>query len=174
MVSLYTNYNNVDSFIFGQILCVNDSHLAILAVSPDGVFDGIIMKTVRSVFRIEKDGQYSKKMTALIKATGENDPCLAMNCALDKGSIIESLLHYAMKTTGVVALELEDSGMDNVIGIIKDVENTICMIQQIDPYGFEDGVCFCQLGSITQISLMSQDEQRIKTLWECRGVRSKP
>lgn len=170
MASLYTNRNNVDCFIFGQVLCVNELYLAISAVSPDGFFDGIIMKTVQSVFRIEKESQYSKKMAALLKLAGRNCPSLAENCFLDNDNIMGSLLRYAMKTNGVVALELEDSGIDNVIGTIIDVENAICKILQIDPYGFEDGICFCQLDSITQISLMSQDEQRIKNLWKHNAI----
>ncbi|MCQ4021805.1 MULTISPECIES: hypothetical protein [unclassified Ruminococcus] len=161
-VSIYTDINEPSKFCYGYILCVNYEEVAIYMISPDGFFDGILMKKIYDIIRIEIDGQYHEKMKKLCSLS-KMQP---FNYSIDPTNIQYSLLEIALQSKQIVSLELVDSGYDDVVGFVESIDNGLCKIKIVDEYGFEDGYCFVMANKITQISYASQDEIRILKLWE--------
>jgi len=160
--ALYSNFSDTTSFIYGKIIAVNEQHLLIYMISPDGNFDGFLMKKVDDIFRIETGGQYSRKMSRLIS---EDATTHSSDIILSTDDIPSSLLTASKTMQQVVAIEQMNSGINNVIGIVKNISGSCVAVSQIDEYGNADGVSYIQISDISQISYMSQDEQRIWKLW---------
>lgn len=156
-ISLYTNSNNLSSFIFGKVLCVNNNEIALLMISPEGEYDGILVKNVSEIIYWEIDSQYSNKMDSLYKQTSS----LVSNFNFDRDKIKESVLLNAQTTKKIVSIELNYSGFDNVIGFVEKIYGNICQIKQVDYSGKDDGVAFVLMNNITQISYDSKEEQMI-------------
>ena len=160
--SIYTNFNETSKFHYGRIICVNSEELAIYMISPDGLYDGILLKKTEDIIRVEVDGQYDKKMKKLCSLS-QLQP---FEYSLDSTNIKASLLEVALQSRRVVALELVDSGYKDVVGFVDGISDGLCKIKIIDEYGFEDGYCFVMTDKITEISYASQDECRIIKLWK--------
>lgn len=160
--ALYSNFNDTTSFVYGKIIAVNEHHLLIYMISPDGNFDGFLMKKVEDIFRIETGGQYFQKMSRLIS---EDATAHISDIALRADDIPSSLLTASKAMQQVVAIEQMDSGINDVIGIVRDISDSCVAVSQIDEYGSADGISYIRASDISQISYMSQDEQRIWRLW---------
>lgn len=159
-VSVYTNAQDTLKFIFGRILCVNDDYIVIYMISPNGEYDGVIVKETEDVIRLEMDDQYSRKMKMLCAVT-EEDIC---QYVVDENQIVKSVLMIAEKTKKIISCELLGSGFDDVVGFVSNLEDGVCEIKQVDSYGCEDGVSYIMVDDISQLSFDSEDEQRILTL----------
>lgn len=161
-VSIYTNYNEPSKFHYGRILCVNSDEIAIYMISPDGLYDGILVKKTEDIIRVEIDGQYEKKMKKLCSLS----QLIPFKYFLNSTSIKDSLLKIAIQSRQIVSIELVDSGYMDVVGFVDEIVDGLCKIKIVDEYGFEDGYCFVMTDKITEISYASQDECRILKLWE--------
>lgn len=165
-VSLYTNEMDTTKFMWGKILSVNENQVMIKSISPNGKPDGIQTKLLDSVIRIEICGQYAEKMKKLLRdSTEHNNPVLHKI----NENLFESNLNYALKYNKIVSIELLNSGYDDIIGYVTDVNNGICKINQVDEYGSDDGISYVEIANITQISTDSIDEQRIQRLRQCQS-----
>ena len=164
MVSVYTDYNSVNKFYFGFIVAVNENEVAIHMISPDGEDDGIFVMNVNKIFRIETDGQYAKKMAKLCL----NNPIFPNYFTVSDDDIMNSAISYAYDKRYVISIELNDSGFYDVVVIVVSIDDKKCKIKQIDEYGYEDGYSYVDITYVTTATVMSQDERRIKRLWELK------
>lgn len=160
-VSLYTNKMDTTKFMWGKILSVNENQVMIQSISPNGEQDGIQTKLLDSVIRIEIYSQYAEKMKKLLRDSTEyNNPVLHKT----NENLFEVNLNFALKYNKIVSIELLNSGYNDIIGYVTDVNNGICKISQVDEYGNNDGISYIDIANITQISTDSIDEQRIQRL----------
>ncbi len=79
-------------------------------------------------------------------------------------NLFDSMLKIASETKKIVALELMDSGYDDVIGFVDDVNGDICKLTQTDEFGCRNGFAYIKISSITRISYDSKNEQRLLRL----------
>lgn len=160
-VSLYTNEMDTTKFMWGKILSVNENQVMIQSISPNGEPDGIQTKLLDSVIRIEICGQYTEKMKKLLRDSTEYN-----NSVLHKinENLFEVTLNYALQYNKITSIELLNSGYNDIIGYVTDVNNGVCKINQVDEYGNNDGISYVDIANITRISTDSIDEQRIQRL----------
>lgn len=159
--SVYFSPNNTKSFAFGRILSIDGTNVEIYLVSPNGDFDGILVKPIDDIFRVQNDGQYSDKMTRLMMDYVHEPEKYVLKC----NNLFESVLSFASDNELIVSIELLNSGYDDVIGFVQEIKNGGCVIKQIDEYGAEDGISKMRICDITQVCCDSQDERRIERLW---------
>lgn len=160
--SIYTDCEETSKFHFGYVLAVNEKEIALQLISPDGEDDGLTVINTENVFRVETDGQYSEKMK---KLCSENAIHL-YELPINNDDISESVLLSAVKKKQVVSIELLDSGYDDVTGFVESISDGECKIRLIDEYGCEDGYSYISVEDITKISCDTQDEKRIRRLWQ--------
>lgn len=166
-VSIYTNTKDLSKFIFGRILSVNNNYIAIYMISPDGLFDGILVIQTNDICRIEIDSQYSKELLKLISSNNQEQP----EYNLDPEKIAESLLSISRDEKKLIAVELLKSGYDDIVGFVEHVENNLCKIKQVDSYGYEDGISYIKISDMTQISFNSLSENKTYELWKINNKK---
>lgn len=161
LVSLYDNRNNISRFIFGKLLFVNEDFFIIQLFSSTGHLDGLLLKRIDEVFRIEINSSYHKKIMKLIELnnarTEKIDFC--------DSKPIESFLEFAKYNNHVVSVEILGGDSFNLIGFIESNHDNICKIQQIDEYGYFDGLSVFNITDVTEISCNSSSEIVIKNLY---------
>lgn len=168
MVSIYTDYQETNKFHYGVVIALNEKEIAIQMLSPDGESDGIIVMDAENVFRVEENGQYDEKMKKLCP----NNPLPLFNEALDENEIFESLLSIASIEKSIISIELVDSGYNDIVGFVEEIEDGMCKVKQVDEFGYEDGFSFFLIRDITKITYLSQDEKRLMRLWQIRNKSS--
>lgn len=67
IASFYTNENNTIKFSVGYIIDYNDEYFVLATISPEGLYDGFVLKETSSVTRINVDGKYENKILTLAK-----------------------------------------------------------------------------------------------------------
>lgn len=159
-VCIHTNMNNTSKFIYGRIICADNEFFATSTLSPDGDFDGVLIKKTDDIIYLEIDSQYDDKMSKLFSSNP-----IVFTKKLEQGNIPCSMLSIALKMKQVVSLELINSGIIDIVGLVISIDNNICTIQQIDEYGFKNGMAYVDISDISQISYASQDEMRIAKLF---------
>ena len=160
-VSIFDNIKDTSKFKFGQIRCITEEEIAINLISPNGEYDGVLAEKVDRVYKVETDNQYEEKMNKLCSLSKLE---LGATCNVDS-NVFDYLLLLALETKKIVAIELVDSGYDDVVGFVEEINMNCLKVKNIDYYGTEDGYSFISLNDITQISYDSQDEQRLLKLW---------
>lgn len=160
-VAVYTNPQDSTKFIYGRIISVNSNYIAIYMLSPNGYFDGVIIKQISDVFRIETDSKYGDKIQKLSSLCNEKPYTYTVNNKM----MLESLLLIAQRDKQIVSIEILKSGYDDVVGFVDQLKDNSCIVKQIDEYGYEDGMSYIKLTDITQISCNSLDERKLLKLW---------
>lgn len=160
--SIYTDDNYMNKFHFGFVLAVNEKEFAIQMITPDGEDDGIKVMRVDYVFRVNVNGQYEEKMKKLCQNNIRN----SYDLLIDNNDIKKSVIQYAFRQNQLVSIELIDSGYNDVVGFIESIDNNGCSIEQVDEFGYSDGISYINLEDITQVNLATQDEKRITKLWK--------
>jgi hypothetical protein len=158
--SFYTG-DDYDKFFFGKIIALNNDEVAIHMYSTGGGNNGVLVKHLPDIYRIECDSKYNKKMEKLIES--DNTEC---NIVIDSDSIFESAVKFAIDNTFVISIVLFDCDHVNVTGMPLSLENGICTIKQIDDYGQEDGITSFLFDNVTQIEINTEYEQIIKKLMD--------
>ena len=65
---------------------------------------------------------------------------------------------------GIVSVELNNSGIDDVVGTVEEINDGICKILTVDEYGEKDGVAYFIINEVSQLCFESSDEQRLSEL----------
>ncbi len=159
-VSIYSNFDDTEKFIYGKVLCVNEDEVLIYMLSPNGDYDGILVQQTADIFRVEYGGDYERKM----KALSSDYDLPNFDCPVDESDIGFSILKNAFDTKEIVSIELLNSGIYDLIGVVEEIDENNCKIKQYNDYGCEDGYSIVNLCDITKICCGSEDELRIERL----------
>lgn len=159
-VSIYSNLEETEKFIYGKILCVNEDEILIYMLSPNGNYDGMLVQQTPNIFRIEYGGEYESKM----KLLSSNYDLPDFDFPADESNIGLSMLRNVLNNKKMVSIELLSSGIYDIVGIVEKIDETTCKIKQYNDYGFEDGYSIINLDDITKICCDSEEELRIERL----------
>ncbi len=160
-ICIYANRDNTSKFIFGKIIACDLEHIVISMISPDGYYDGLLLKRIVDIVRIEVGNRYANKMLNLM----EKRKCIIDDIKIDKDTdTVKSVLSYAINNDEIVSIELIESGIDDVTGVVIEIKDDICCVDVINEWGENDGKTYFCIDSITQISCASSDEKRLSAL----------
>lgn len=159
-ISVYKNFDDRTKFSFGKVIAVDQTHYALIETTPEGSYDGITVGTIDSIIRLEENGLYEKKMNSLLLKETFDDKVFD----LDEKNIVLSVLKKSQEEKIVLSIELLDSSINDVSGVVQKIEGNICTLNIIDNYGFDDGIAYFKIDDITQISLDTEFEQTLQKL----------
>lgn len=162
IVSIYDDIDQPDRFALGYIVSCNREHYVLALISPDGKYDGFLLKICDKILHISYDGQYENKIKKLVRYYKTEHE----KYRFAEDDLVKEMLLFAKKYNFIVSIELNNSGYDDCVGYIKEFNNNKCVIQNIDSYGNGDGESFMLINDITQISCNSSDEISLKILHE--------
>ncbi len=159
-VCIHADETNPSKFIFGKIIGTDPDNFAISMVSPDGEYDGVLVKQIDDIVCIEQSVSYESKMKMLMDIRGHVEKKWIVNSE----NVLQWGLISAKKMGMIVSIELNHSGVDDVVGFVDSINDKICKMVQINEYGEEDGASYFALRNISQLCFDSCDERRILLL----------
>lgn len=160
--SFYTNFEKQDCFHFGKIIALNENNAAIQLLDTDGQDDGVMIIDVNNIFRVELDGQYYNKMRKLFSL----EEIVDYDFKIEKGDdIIKAVLSHAALNKVIVSIELCESGYNNIVGFVLEINGNECKVLLIDDYGEEDGHTYFSTDCISSIAYSRKEEKIIQLLY---------
>ena len=149
-VELYSDKNDLTKFIFGKIVFCDDSHIIILSITPEGMYDGYILKRIEDIVKICTRTNYIADMISKIDQSS-----LKQFVFNNSDSSIVGLLDFAKTNNLIVSIELLNSGYSEAFGFVNEINNNYIAIKQIDQSDKLDGITYVRNEDITQISMDS-------------------
>lgn len=166
LVSIHSETSDYGSFTVGYIEGYNEEHYILALISPYGRYDGFLVKERKSIVSVEHGGKYESKIERLASYYHTEHESLD----LSDDDLRLSMLNFASERNYIVAIELNDGGYQDCIGYVKSVEtesdDKSCTISLIDEYGENDGEAVLLIDDITELSVNTEDEIRLKILHE--------
>lgn len=161
-VCIYRTDSDAEKFKFGKILAFNDEHTAVYEIAPNGSYDGVSVIATDSISHIERGGQYAAKMNKLTSPESyEQFPY-----SVGTEDIREQIIEIARKERGVIRLEILESGIFDVTGIVERIDGGVVSVLNVDDYGYEDGHAAVLTDDITAIAYCGDEERTLRRLWE--------
>ena len=160
LICLYNDRNNLAKFRFGKILLIDENSIIFYEISRDGKFDGLTLFPVEDVYRVEKDGQYNKRMDILMKP----NTFPIFDLEIHNEDIKHAFLSYIAESKKITSITLKQE--ETVSGLIEKVNDFTFEIHQIDYYGNDDGYATISINSINSIAFQSLDEIMLEYLWK--------
>lgn len=162
-ICVYTDSST--KFSFGRVLVFDEDFLALISITPKGLYDGVLVIPIEDIMRIAADNQYCAKMKALTDEAEYNKFPYTINNV----NVLRNILELSKKDNTVISIEVDHSGYDDVTGIVAGISDGMVEIDVIDEYGCEDGKEWVQLEDITRVSYFSETEQVIQKLFNSRA-----
>lgn len=162
-VAIYHDDSN-GNFAFGRVLAVNEEFIAVYSISKNAEYNGIVISRTESVIRIETDNQYIEKMKKLIDSSLYD---ITDQISIDESRIVESVLLMAKENKKIVSIDILNREFDDITGFVDIIDDGICMIQQINDYGYQDGISYVNIRDISEVLYDTIYEQRSLKVWNC-------
>lgn len=159
LVSIYCS-DDTEKFYAGYILEVNHEDILFQHITPNGKYDGYILKKTASVYRVGYDESYLDKVQKLYEFEVKKHK----EINIDANNIMVSFLNEASKNNWITVIELCDSDFDDVQGMVIAVNSDCIAVQKIDDQGRCDGVTYFDADTVTRVECDAEEGQSLKLL----------
>lgn len=156
VVSVYIDENRSDCHLTGYISCINDVELILEHITPQGMYDGFILLQVNSIYRVDCEGKYEKKVDFLYKAKEQSHKKIP-----EMARLYDAILHFALANKLLVTL---DMGKSILTGMLVEFDLYNIKLNVIDEYGNDDGIAIVSCDGVDMIVVDSDNEQDLNII----------
>ncbi|RYG71166.1 hypothetical protein EON80_05660 [bacterium] len=161
-VALYTNVENPRAFLAGWVEAVSNEHVVLRHLSPEGRYDGYILKFIDSIFRVDTEGRYLERLSFLFNARKQEFARKLMPETDAEANLIPEILNAAQQADLLVTVEIAADDIEN--GTIKEVGFDTVSLDVFDHYGIIDREATVHLEAISEVRVDSERLQSLKLL----------
>ena len=147
LIEVYTDLDD-DGFTIGYVNDFNEEFVAINAINPRGLNDGIHVIRLDEIVKIEKETNYDKKLVTLMKWKNT----VLSDYKFKSNDFIYELLNLSLKEKKIVTITIMNSNEVSNNGIVRKLDKELVEIENIDSYGLSDGFNILRIDDITYIS----------------------
>ena len=163
LVAIYTNVDSPRAFLAGWVEAVTQEHVVMRHLSPEGRYDGYVLKYVDSIFRVDAEGRYIERLQFLYNARNQEFPARLINGDVaDDASLIPEMLSAAQNEGMMVSIEVAADDMEN--GVVRDVGFDTVLLEVYDYFGSIDREATIHLEAISEVRVDSERLQSLKML----------
>jgi len=163
IISLYDDKNSTTAFYCGKVYAMNEIHVLLEHFDSIGRYSGYVILKNENIFRVNRNGQYENAVSALEKALPEKH-----NLTARPSTLVSDLMDYAKKEGLVVLIELCESALDNIQGVIIEFNDEVITLDCVDDYGVPDGRSTIFFEDVSAIKCDTTFCQGIKALMGLR------
>ncbi|BCM89285.1 hypothetical protein IAD21_01130 [Abditibacteriota bacterium] len=161
-VAIYCNPDNPRAFLAGWVEAVSETHVILRHLSPEGRYDGYVLKYCDSIFRVDTEGRYLERLAFLFSARKQKFPSVLVSDYDAQTNLIIEILLAAQREDLLVTVEVAAEDFDN--GAVKSVEMETMTLEVFDPYGVIDREATIHLEAISEVRVDSERLQSLKLL----------
>jgi len=149
---IYNDLGDVDVCAVAKVLYVSDDYVILANITPNGMYDGFSLMKTETIFQINLDSRYLRKIKKLYITKKQTH----MKLELENKNLMEGILDFAYQNKFLILVEL--LGNAYLQGIIKRKEDHILVLSIINQYGEYDGESIFKIEDITSMHI--DDEER--------------
>lgn len=149
LIAIYTNKKDTESFIVCRIIAKDDQFVLCYLYDIDGTYDGIEIKRIADIYLIEAEGDYLNKILAEITNV---DIEIALPI---EENLLFSFLRHAIISQKVVAIELVNSGIFDIVCVCLDFSGGVLRVSTISE-GTRDSIAYIRISEITKLTYDSK------------------
>ncbi len=165
LVSIYTNQWKPDYFSTGFVNAISDQEVVLNHVTPDGLYDGYIVRKLGDLFRVDIGGLYEQRLYLLYTLQKQSHLKLIKKRKTGDANLFREVLLSARKQNYVVSLCIDEAETQNgITGWISEVFDNEVVIAKISYEGDNDGFSIVPMNRISKINCNTTDERVIKIL----------
>ena len=165
LVSIYTNQWEPDYFSTGFVDAISDQEVVLSHVTPDGLYDGYIVRKLDDLFRVDIGGLYEQRLYLLYTLQKQSHLKLIKKRKTGDANLFQEVLLCARKQNYVVSLCIDETDtQDGITGWISEVSDDEVIIAKISYEGHNDGFSIVPMNQISKINCDTTDERVIKIL----------
>ena len=161
-VALYSNVENPRAFLAGWVEAVSNDHVVLRHLSPEGRYDGYVLKYLDSIFRVDTEGRYLERLSFLFGARKQEFARRLMPDLDADANLIPEILSAAQNADMMVTIEIAAEDIEN--GSIKDIGFDTVSLDVFDHYGVIDREATIHLEAISEVRVDSERLQSLKLL----------
>ena len=162
LVALYANPDNPRAFSAGWVEAVSSEHVVLRHVSPDGRYDGYILRYLERVLRVDTQGRYLERLAFLFQARRQEFPLQLLPKITPESNLLVETLLAAQRNDLLVAVEI--AAEDSESGAVKAVNGDAAIINVYDLLGSPDSETTVHIEAISAISVDDEQLQSLKLL----------
>lgn len=157
-VSFYDDTSNAEKHYTGKINAFDEDVILISHANSRGEYDGYILKHIQDIFKVDVNGKYENKIKNLYEHKNQTHTLSLKDCE----NIVETLIQYAISNKKIVRFESENN---MVIGYIKEFNDDIATITQLDDYANVLCETYLDINMFDTISIDTDYEQDLNLLY---------
>lgn len=158
LIEIYSDKENSNKFIVGKVIGVTESEVLLQLVDPNGQFDGYLAMYQSSIYKICEKTAYLKTISLLY----DGDDNLSAN---NEEDLMVFLAKFAFDKEDIITVEIKFSGLEDSIGLIKEINNQYMVIEAISEEGKSVGKEYIAFSAMTEISCLSKENCQLKALY---------
>lgn len=163
VVSIFSDYDNKEKCTVGFIKGFDDVYVLIICIDVNGEYDGIALRKLDCIYRIDFDGIYETKIYRLYELKNEENCEFLFNKSID---VFSQLIKYAVSYDKVMEISIdEDNEQELIVGTVNSYsEDKIVYIKKINSYGENDGITVIDKQDIVTLNCDSRDARDLQLL----------
>lgn len=163
VVSIFSDYDNKEKCTVGFIKGFDDVYVLIICIDVNGEYDGIALRKLDCIYRIDFDGIYETKIHRLYELKNEENCEFLFNKSID---IFGQLIKYAISYDKVIEISIdEDNEQELIVGTVNSYnEDKIVYIKKINSYGENDGITIINEQDTVTLNCDSRDARDLQLL----------
>lgn len=166
VVSVYTNQEDTSRFAAGIVAAVSEEDVLLMAIAPDGTYDGYQTIPLSDIYMACADGTYEEDLGKLYSAQEKRH----LPFHTEDTNLRRALLAFALQTGYCVSLELCKSGKWDIQGKVLSLsDETVCIDVFDESYR---GKSFIEIARISELEADSCDEQALEKEYSVAGNHS--
>lgn len=160
-IEVYSKIDDTSSFVVGKVLSLDDDYVLLGLVHPTGVYDGYIVLSLGKLYQVKEKSKYISRLLMLME---HKNKFSFLPSLMGKHEVLQVFMHQAQQAKWVVSIELNNSGYNDIIGIIQSVNDTTLEVTEITDNGYIDGKTTVECTYITRISADDVNERQLQLL----------
>jgi hypothetical protein len=163
LVSVYSDPYRSGSCSLGKIYSIGKKIFAMRSMTPDGHDDGVVVRQIADVFKIESGGKYEKKVGFL----HEEKLRVVKDKSYDAKQFgdFSTALRYAFKQKFVISVWLEmDEDDAYQSGYVSSINTKTFKLDRLDDFGIADGSSVLKIEFIQGLDVDGSNERALHSL----------
>lgn len=167
-VSVYSDRYDIECFSFGFITNIDNDFVYINHITPNGEQDGLVLRKIKEIFKIEYGGEYENKLINLYKLKKQEHKSY-FDKSLSDG--FNSLIRYIVKNKIIVTIAFGDiDNYSEATGFIERIENEKIYIKEVSFDARILGNLIINKNDILKLNCDTKEESDISLLFESNSM----
>lgn len=158
--SFYFDLNDTNAHLTGFLSGYDKDNVFISHISMHGLYDGYIVASKDSLYRIDTGGEYEQKIRRLYDLKQQKHQNVE-SLMMQEENVMRAAIQFARKNNYVVSVSIDDTCIS---GFIDSTSDSTVTLSIINDYGRIQGTTEITLNSVSSIAIDTDDEQDLKLL----------